>query len=451
MELNYREKIFLGSVLFLIPTIFIREFVQTSFLNRTQLFLFLIMVASCLVLAKGVPLYMSLFTLTMGHVLLFIYGMSYGVWLDGITKNLPIVVLLATVPLLTIPLKNGDYLHNVHSFFNRFADRPRHLFAIISILIYCLGSVANLGALRIVHPLIEDLKFSNKYSARLFAAGYISCSVWSPYFISVTLILHYTGLSFTQYLKYGVIYSLCLIIIGNIIFGLLEAKNTQIKIAEVQASAATNTKPLLIALGGLFISIILVEKFVKFSSAFLLVSFVSAIYAILWSVAIGKLKQFFSLLRTYSNVVIQIKNESVFFISVGFLGIILVNTPVRGIIERTFSVFFGLPPFLLIISIIGLVVTLSSLGLHQVITITTLALSLDPGTIGLSNIAFTLTLVGSYAMSITISPFVPYNIVLAGLLKENVFKIGLKWNLALGITWILFSGAFISVINIFTK
>ena len=125
----------------------------------------------------------------------------------------------------------------------------------------------------------------------------------------------------------------------------------------------------------------------------------------------------------------------------------MANTPIKGLIFGLFENISGLSVFILIEFIIILTAVLSSVGIHQVITVTTLGLSLDPSLLGFHSIAFALTLIGGWIGSMLFSPLAPYNIMLSGLLFENTFKITAKYSFVFGLGLLLVSGVYISLVN----
>lgn len=444
------ERLAVISILSLVLLIFVQEFLNAQFLFLETLVLILV-VFICIVRARGSALYISLITLVVGHVLLFKYEMGYTVWFEAITKNVPLGVLFVMVPVLIIPIKIGGYLEAFNYYISKYFTKSHSIFSILSSFVFGLGSITNLGALRITYSLIENIKLPKKFLAKVFGVGFSSCMCWSPCFASVNLVLYYTGVSFGDYFFFGFLYGILMLLLGNLLFYFdLPLRNELKATLKVSPLIEGNKKKmiqLIFNLVLLYVVVVLGEKITKFSSIMLLVSFIAAFYGAIWSVFLKKFHRFWLELKSYDQSILQVTNEFVFFICVGFFGVILAKAPVHYFIETAFRSISGLSPFLLVEFIIIITVLLSSIGFHHVITITTFALSLKPAMLGLSDIAFTLTLVVAYTISMIISPFVPANMVIGGLIQEKTFVIGLKWNRNFGFIVIVISGIYIILVN----
>ncbi len=207
---------------------------------------------------------------------------------------------------------------------------------------------------------------------------------------------------------------------------------------------------LVLILLGLFLGVIIGERLLNFSSMMFWVSLLAAIYAACWSFFIGRFKEFLKHMKAYGKNIIEVKNEVVFFLCVGFIGVVLANTPLQGIIECFFTSFLGCSTFIVVELIILVTVLLAVLGVHHVITITALGLSLKAEVLGLSDMGYSLTLIGAFAISMIASPFAPFNIISAGLFDESSFMISLGYNRVFALVLIPLTGAFVIAVNYFS-
>jgi hypothetical protein len=448
---RYLEKFFLLSVFLLLGVVFFKEFFDFQVLENIESIILILVLLPGVILAKGIPFYMSAFSLLIGHFLVFQYDMSYAVWLEGITKNLPLATIFLMVPILSIPLKEGGYLKTVNYLIIKNINKTGGLFFSLSSLLFGLASIANLGAVRVVHDLVKDVKLPSKFLAKAYATGFASCVTWSPYFASVNLVLYYTGVSFDKYILAGFIYGLLMLAIGNILFicdkeSKNELVNSTQEIAEPEDSKR-KLQQLTLNLIGLFCAVVIGEKVLDFSNMMVFVSLLALVYAVIWSITINKFKEFLSQIRKYDQNILQVKNEVVFFLSVGFLGVVLANTPLQKVIEVVFGNISGYSTFVVVELIIFVTALLSSMGIHHVITITALGLSLKGQVLGLTDLSFTLTLIAAYTISMIASPFAPFNVIAGGLFKQSSFVVSLKWNRTFALALIPVSGIFIILLN----
>ncbi|SMB81533.1 hypothetical protein SAMN00017405_2145 [Desulfonispora thiosulfatigenes DSM 11270] len=447
------KRLFVSSMVLLIIIVFTKEFIDLNSLVNIEIGLLVFMLITCLLLARGISLYLSLLGLMVGHYLWYRYGMSFDIWFDAITKNLPLAILFVAAPILSIPLREGGYLKAFNYYIGKNIKHTERLFGILSGFVFSLGAITNLGSVRVTHALIEDVKFPKKFLANIYAVGFAACITWSPYFGSVNLILYYTNVPFTDYLLYGFLYGVCLLILGNLVFS--RDKNLKHQVQSIPKNEniiedendGKRVHKLMLNLVLLLVEVVIAEKFFTFSNMMLMVSFIAVIHSIIWSLLIKKIPEFLISIKRYSNVILQVKNEVIFFISAGFFGVIMANTPIKDFIFNLFQNISGLSTFVLIEFIIILTAVFSSIGIHQVITVTTLGLALEPSLLGFHNITFALTLIGGWLAAMIFSPLAPFNIVLSGLLSENTFKICLKHNIIFGIGLVLVSGIYIMLVN----
>jgi len=448
---KYLERFYIGSVILLLGVIYFREFTGWEVLENIETVVLLMVLIPGVILAKGIPFYMSVVSLTLGHILIVKYNMAYSIWLEGITKNLPLAIVFLMVPILSIPLKAGRYLEVVNFYVGRYTAKTCSLFFTLSSSVFGLSSIANLGSLRVLHNLVEDVKLPARFLARAYSVGFSSCMTWSPYFASVNLVLYYTGVPFNEYFLVGFIYGLLLLVTGNLLFYQDRACQNEVKAAGREViepeSSKGKLKSLILNIIGLFVAVVIGEKVLPFSNMMFLVSILALVYAVIWSLAINKFKEFSFQLRRYHRNILQVKNELVFFLSIGFLGVVLANTPLQGIIEVFFRGISGYSTFIVVELIIIMTALLSAIGIHHVITITALGLSLTGQALGLTDLGYALTLISAYTVSMIVSPFAPFNIITGGLINENSFVVSLKWNRTFAIVTVLVSGVFITLFN----
>ncbi|WP_428865068.1 hypothetical protein [Clostridium sediminicola] len=81
------------------------------------------------------------------------------------------------------------------------------------------------------------------------------------------------------------------------------------------------------------------------------------------------------------------------------------------------------------------------------VTITTLALTITPGIIGLSNVAFALTLLTCWYIAMSISPFVPFAVIVADTIGEKTVNVTFKYNLKYAITMLFAAPIIILLVN----
>ncbi len=164
----YLEKFYVVSVICLLGIVFLRELFNLNSLKNLETILLILVLILGIVLAKGIPYYMSIISLILGHVLIFKYQISYSIWLEGLTKNLPLATIFLMVPILSIPLKEGGYLETINCLINKNITKTRCTFFAISGSVFGLASIANLGAVRVLHDLIKPSKLHSRFLGKSF-------------------------------------------------------------------------------------------------------------------------------------------------------------------------------------------------------------------------------------------------------------------------------------------
>src|SRR5699024_12107137 len=69
-----------------------------------------------------------------------------------------------------------------------------------------LAPILNMGAIRIIHGFIEDLKFDNKLLSHAYYGGFTPAVVWSPFFPSVGVVISMSEMTYISYLPVGIVF-----------------------------------------------------------------------------------------------------------------------------------------------------------------------------------------------------------------------------------------------------
>ena len=65
------------------------------------------------------------------------------------------------------------------------------MYAGITGTLFFLSPILNLASVRIINEFLEDLKLPSALTAKSYVVGFATASMWSPYFASVSLMIHY--------------------------------------------------------------------------------------------------------------------------------------------------------------------------------------------------------------------------------------------------------------------
>src|SRR5699024_8426002 len=107
-------------------------------------------------------------------------------------------------------------------------------------------------------------------------------------------------------------------------------------------------------------------------------------------------------------------------------GVVLSHTRISDYIQQVWGSLASVSVLLLIFMTIVIVSCLSFIGVHQIVTISTIVATVSYDDLGIHVITMAMMLLSAWAVSTSLSPIMP---IVSGLLKENVYKIIVRWNL----------------------
>lgn len=160
-----------------------------------------------------------------------------------------------------------------------------------------------------------------------------------------------------------------------------------------------------------------------------LVSLLAFIYPVTWCFVKNRLKEFSTHLKMYQTQTSNLlNNEIVLFLSAGLFGRALSGTSFVDCIQ-TFLYYIADRSFLLFsVAIMVTILTLTFIGVHQIVVVTVLLTQIDPGSVGSEPVALALLLMTSWSMASIISPINPLNLLVSNSVKQPSLFVGFKWN-----------------------
>ncbi|GAA0179009.1 hypothetical protein SH2C18_19640 [Clostridium sediminicola] len=116
------RKIYYISMYFIFILVYVNEFgvlkdsIFVFFTSISMLFLLM----SSLSMTRGFQLYVSLISLCVAHLILFKYNLSFDIWYNSLIKSIGIPVLFVAIPMISFPIKHGQYLKSMESYLELF-------------------------------------------------------------------------------------------------------------------------------------------------------------------------------------------------------------------------------------------------------------------------------------------------------------------------------------------
>ncbi|WP_227935337.1 hypothetical protein [Alkalihalobacillus deserti] len=427
------ESIRSGSIWVLVITFLIHTFFAFPYGERILGFLTLIVVLLLLSKLNGFSKAISSSMLLIGIIVMISSG-NVENWEESVIVNLPLIVLLVIVPMLSFPIGIGKYDEHIGFFIKRYSSSPRKLFLSITGLFFLIGPIINMGTIRLMDDLLKKLKLPNEFLAKSYMRGFTVTIMWSPFFASLLLVLHLVNVPLYSYLPVALVVALIHLLVSNLLF-LRDSKHIEWTSEEKPSINLRKIYELLIIFF-LFFLIVFLLDFIFELKMVINVTIGAFILTLLWSLYLKSLKPFLTRLNTYrKNSVYQSANEIVLFLTAGFFGSVISKTTLGEWINSAIVLLGNISILLLIFSIIIFTSLLAMVGIHQIVTISAIATSVVVFDVGIHPVAFALTLMCAWTTATIISPISAVNVILSNLLDKVYRDVAIRWNGTF--TWVI--------------
>ncbi|MDF2037723.1 hypothetical protein P2R12_12240 [Cytobacillus oceanisediminis] len=354
--------------------------------------------------------------------------------IEGITQNMALLSILILAPLLSIPLRREGIIDTVITYLNELKNNPAYTFYGISSFMMTLAPILNMGALRIVHGFVENIKIPSKLLSRSYYIGFTPAVIWSPFFASVGIVLFYLDITYLSYVAFGVFFAILQMAVGIILFrparAVAEAAALE-REAECSAPDKRRKRDLYALAGfvfGLVLLLIVMEQVTQ-KSMLLLVSMVCVIVPAGWIVLRNQKKAVREEVSLYKSKILAQKMEICLFLSAGLFGNAVSHTPVKQLLEQSMHWSAQQSIGILFLFIILFVTFMAFLGVHQIIVIPLILTSLnfaEMPDITVVSVAF--MCIFTWMLSSSISPLNAMNIIISQCVQKNGLTVAFRWN-----------------------
>lgn len=389
----------------------------------------------CLRNSNPLPRYFSMAMFALGIIFSASKGSLQEI-VTGLQSNLPLLTLIILVPMLSLPLKAEGYFESVQFYLEKWSADNRKIFGSISVFIFCLGPILNLGSIRIIHETIKEYKSEPVLLAKSYLVGFSTVILWSPYFASVAMVLYYLHVPLLDYIPLGLSLAAVQLVLGNLLFWGWLKKNEPGNLFPPRSPMDNSLNGfhkrkmlnlfmlVLLLMAGIFS----MEYITKWPMMFI-VSLISILFPIVWSVVKQRKEDFLIGFKQYKTILVpRMDNEVVLFLSAGLFAKSLTGTVVADSIKHFLTNIANISFLLFIISVIGSILFFTFIGIHQIVIVTVLATQMNPELIGAAPEVLALLLMVSWSMSSVLSPVNPLNLLVSNSLKRSGIAVGFKWN-----------------------
>jgi len=382
--------------------------------------------------ADRFPRLLGIMMMTTGIIMEWAKGTGFGGMNQGISLILPLICLITLAPLLSFPLKIGGYFEAVSSFLHRFINQPRKLYAGMTCTLFIISPILNLASVRILNEFIEELKLPSAMSAKGYLVGFTTALTWSPYFASVSLVLYYLDVPFSEYFLYGLCLAIMSLIVGNLLFALWEKQNPIRYDANTSVAFDSQHRTLLTKLGFFVVFLIslclLIEKLTNWSMI-IIVCLISISIPLIYTVKTMNRQKMAPLFIDFRDrTVPMMNNEVTLFMSAGMLAFALQGTSFANNISTFLTSLANESFFLFASAVMLIVLSITYIGIHQIAAIGALAMQLKAEELGVSGISLVMLLMLTWVISTALSPFSGLNLMISRFSGISGFRLGIKTN-----------------------
>ncbi|TGA99870.1 hypothetical protein E4665_02675 [Sporolactobacillus shoreae] len=421
-------------------------FPKQPVLHMTVSVLSMLAVLISLRFVKGLALIFGLFFLIGGGAMLVWSGSAPIHFISSFGEMIQMVTLFALIPILSIPIRFGNYADEVHSIIRKRVKSATQLYMLTSAASYFFSSFMNLAALPMTYysisSSVKEYPIDNKkrYLSRAITHGYAMPLLWSPVTPIVGTVLYLTGTAYSKILPFLLVMSIGGLLLDWVSIShplQLFRRRLQWKRAKKETAASltplTGGRParlfhILAAIILLNALITLLDHFFSFSFLFL-VSLIVIPFAFLWCILIGQGKPFFpGVVRHFQTYIPKMQNQFFIFLSAGFFITALNVSGADTVVTQwvnTLIHFSGIRIFLILLPLIPF--ALAFIGLHPAIGLALISAALHSDLLNKSPIVVTVAMLGGAIPAFLMGPYNATLGMMSSIINEKPIKLS-NWN-----------------------
>lgn len=428
-------------------------YIHIPYLDYVLSFICLLCILVCFPFIKGNPRTVSLLLFSIGSVMLFITGADLKLWLQSVSTNASLVTLVILVPIFGTPLNYGGYYNVLDALVNRYMSNRHRTYWVPAFLSHFFGALMNMGAIPVVYQLIIHGKLKQQFIhvPNAISRGFSSSIYWSPNMVSVAIVTHYFNVSWAEFARGGILFTLLSLLVGWLVHIISSKKDAAGINPPDREDAPINGKKVaqLIAFCSFFLGVIIIVATKTTFPVLNVVPLMALLYPVLWLGLLGKGNAIIHAYRDYfKNTLPRFTSELIMFLAAGFIASALLSTGSGDKISLFLREYIGLNPYMICFFVSSSVIGLSILGISPMVTVMAYSASLKPDLIGLPPELLSLVLVGGWAVSVVASPFAGVTLIMSGLTYKSPFEIA-RSNWLFGVIMIFMLSALPIIKNYF--
>lgn len=365
-----------------------------------------------------------------GFYLIKVSGNGWQFCLEAMGKNISLLALVITVPLLGIPLKSGGYVRVLDDLAAKYMGSRRRMYLVPALFSHVLGVFMNIGAVPLTHEITARGRVSGYQGilARSISRGFGAALMWSPNMIATAVVLGYLGVAWQDYVHLGLMFAAISLFFGFAADFLnrergLEGPDTR---DGLQENRRIDRKKLgeLVATAAIFLSVVIFIETGTSLKVIDIVPVMSLVFPVAWLIMIGlkhTVKESYK--EYFRNRAARYDGEVVLFVAAGFFSAAF---SVSGWSEKLsgYIMQFSTGMVSLSIAVLAVIIITSVAGIHPMVPVSALATSLDPLSVGMSPVNMALVLIMGWALGATVSPMSGTSLVVGGLTGRSPVAVG---------------------------
>ena len=364
----------------------------------------------------------------LGTYLIITAGAGWEYCVKAMGKNADLVALLIVVPLLGVSLKLGDYLYVLDAIVPKFMLKRYQMYWVPTLLSHVLGMLMSVGAIAFTYEITArgKVRYYTDVLTKSISRGFVATLLWSPNMISTALVLKNLNLPWSKYALSGVLFAAISLCLGYFIEQAKGKYNSEQKMTtETEMHAVDKVKLMQLFLYVfIFLLIITLIELKTNISVIKAIPIVALILPTVWLCLIGKKSTikngYLEYFRSKAN---KYDVEVVLFVAAGFFSSALILSGWSEKLCHYIIEYFGYSTILITLVIFATVLLTSLVGIHPMVSVSTLAASLDASTLGFNPALLALVLIGSWSAGIIVSPLSGTNLILSGLTKKTPVEV----------------------------
>ena len=356
-------------------------------------------------------------------------------------EMLYLLALFAVLPLLSIPVRLGQYSRSIEAVLRARISGLFQLNCVVTVLSFLCGSFMSLAAVPIMMtsmaPVVGSypLRNASRFSTVAATYGYVLPILWTPVSGVVGVVLHSLNVEWTALLPLLMALSVAGLLLNWALFWLIELRGKPVAAVAPPADGPP-LGPALRHLSQMLLAIVLMVTAIGVLDRLLRIGMLTVVtllaipFALAWSMALGKGADFVRAATQQMTLHLpRLADQFAIFLAAGFFVTAMRVSGADHAVNDAFLALhhvLGTRLFLLAMPLMALAASL--LGVHPLVAIALLGQSLKPEVLGIDVELLALTLIGSSVLTYMLGPFSGTLGLMQSLTRIPSYQLAL-WNL----------------------